>query len=146
MHRFISRLVPLVALSLIMSGCGGDNDPVAPPPATTSVISSFSGTLTLNGATSYSFTVAGTGGITAQLTSLQPDAAKPVGFSLGTWNGSICQIVLATTRRFRDRWWSARHRRPASSACAFTTPPAPLSSHRRTSSTWSTTSPPLNLV
>jgi len=23
-----------------------------------------------------------------------PDATKPVGLSLGTWNGSICQIVL----------------------------------------------------
>ena len=94
MHRFISRLVPLVALSLIVSGCG-NNDPVAPPPVDATVTSSFSGTLTLNGAASYSFTVAKTGGITVQLISLQPDFTKPVGLSLGTWNGSICQIVLA---------------------------------------------------
>ena len=95
MHRFISPLVPLVALSLIVSGCRGNNDPVTAPPPPATIISSFSGTLTLNGATSYSFTVAGTGGITAQLTSLTPDSAKPIGLSLGTWNGSICQIVLA---------------------------------------------------
>jgi hypothetical protein len=94
MHRLISRLVPLFALSLFVSGCGGsNNDPVAPPPPP-SVISNFSGTLTLNGAATYSFTVTAPGGINAQLTSLQPDSAKPVGFSLGTWNGSICQIVL----------------------------------------------------
>jgi hypothetical protein len=93
MHRFIFRSVPLVALSLILSGCK-NAEPITAPPVDATKIDTFTGTLSLNGAAAYNFTVAGTGGITAQLTSLQPDFAKPVGLSLGTWNGSICQIVL----------------------------------------------------
>ena len=95
MHRLISRLVPLVALSLIVSGCGNSSSDstVAPPPAT--LTDSFSGTLSLHGATAYSFNVTGAGNITAQLTTLSPDAMNPVGLSLGTWNGSICQVILS---------------------------------------------------
>jgi hypothetical protein len=97
MHRLIARLVPMVAASLAllsMGGCGGgSNDSVvAPPPPT--LTETFSGTLTLNGATTFSFAVTGAGNITAQLTTLSPDSTKPVGVSLGTWNGSICQIIL----------------------------------------------------
>jgi hypothetical protein len=91
----IYRLVPIVAASLIMIGCGNSEDDsvVAPPPPT--VTETFTGTLTLNGAASYPFEVTGSGGMEAQLTTLMPDSAKPVGLSLGTWNGSICQTVLA---------------------------------------------------
>ena len=97
MHRLIARLVPIVAASLallIMGGCRNSSDEsvVAPPPPT--LTDTFSGTLTLNGATTFSFTVTGAGNITAQLTTLSPDSTKPVGVSLGTWNGSICQIIL----------------------------------------------------
>ena len=93
MHRFIWRLAPLVVLSLIVSGCGNNN--TVAPAATTAVTDSFTGTVTHNGATTYSFTATGVGSITAVLTTLTPDSAQPVGLSLGTWNGSICQIVLA---------------------------------------------------
>ena len=93
MHRFITRLVPLVAFALILSGCGNSSSDAAvtqPPPTLTDT---FSGTLTLNGATTYNFTVTGVGSITAQLSTLSPNVS--VGLSVGTWNGSICQIVLA---------------------------------------------------
>jgi len=94
MHRLISRLVLLAALSLIVGGCGNNSSDavVAPPPPT--LTDTFSGTLTLNGAAAFPFTVTGSGTIQAQLTTLSPDSNKPVGLSLGTWNGSICQIVL----------------------------------------------------
>jgi len=94
MHRLIACLVPVVAASLIMGGCRNSSDEsvVAPPPPT--LTDTFTGTLTLNGATTFSFTVTGAGNITAQLTTLSPDSTKPVGVSLGTWNGSICQIIL----------------------------------------------------
>ena len=94
MHRLICRLIPLVAVSLIMSGChsSSDNPVVAPPPPT--LTDSFTGTLTMNGAAVYPFNVTGSSQIQAQLTTLSPDSTKPVGLSLGTWNGSICQIVL----------------------------------------------------
>jgi hypothetical protein len=94
MHRLISRFVPIVAASLIMAGCGNspDESVVAPPPPT--LTENFSGTLTLNGGTTFPFAVTLAGNITAQLTTLSPDSTKPVGLSVGTWNGSICQIIL----------------------------------------------------
>jgi hypothetical protein len=94
MHRLIVRLVPIVAASLIMVGCGDSSSEatvVTPPPTLTDT---FSGTLSLNGATTFAFAVTGLGNITAQLTTLSPDSTRPVGVSLGTWNGSICQIIL----------------------------------------------------
>jgi hypothetical protein len=33
--------------------------------------------------------------VTATLTTLEPDSSLVVGLSLGTWNGQVCQIVLA---------------------------------------------------
>jgi hypothetical protein len=94
MHRLIVRLIPILALAVVASGCSNNDSVVAPPPVDTSRIDTFTGTLNLNGATAYSFTVGGTGNITAQLSTLSPDSTKPIGLSLGTWNGSICQIVL----------------------------------------------------
>jgi hypothetical protein len=93
MPRFLYRLLAVAALLVVASGCSNDDSVVAPPVDQT-VTDRFTGTLSLNGAAAYSFTVAGVGNITAQLTSLLPDSTRPVGLSLGTWNGSICQIVL----------------------------------------------------
>ena len=97
MHRFFSRVIPLAALSLIVTGCGGGtaDTTTTPAPTSTTVTDTFSGILTLNGAVTHPFTVTGVGGVSALLTALSPDAVKPVGLSMGTWNGSICQIVLA---------------------------------------------------
>ena len=78
-----------------MGGCGSNSEEsiVAPPPPT--LTENFSGTLTLNGGTTFPFSVTGVGNITAQLTTLSPDSTRPVGVSLGTYNGSICQIILS---------------------------------------------------
>jgi hypothetical protein len=93
MHRFSSRIVVLAALAVAASGCGSSDDtPTTPAPTPSTIVDTFTGTLTLNGAATYSFTVIAPGGITAQLTALSPDPAKPVGLSLGTWNGSICTV------------------------------------------------------
>jgi len=59
MHRVFSRLVPFIACCLIMISCGDDQNPVAPPPVDPSVISTFTGTLSLNGAVTHNFTVTG---------------------------------------------------------------------------------------
>jgi len=93
MYR-VMRLAPFLAVALLVSGCGNNDSVVAPPPTDTTKVDTFSGTLSLNGGTSYPFTVTATGDITAQITTLTPDSTLPVGLSLGTWNGSICQIVL----------------------------------------------------
>ena len=92
------RLLPLVALALTVSGCGGNSDTTTTTPAPTTsatVTDTFTGTLLLNGAITHPFTVTGVGSVDAVLTTLTPDSARPVGLSMGTWNGSICQILLA---------------------------------------------------
>ena len=94
MHRLFPRVLPIAALLLVVSACGGDDStdiPTAPPP--TDVTEAFQGVLALNGAFTHSFTVASSSVITAQLVSLSPDPTLTVGLALGTWNGSICQIV-----------------------------------------------------
>ncbi len=52
------------------------------------------GRLTVNGAATHSFAT-GSGQISVTVTELVPDSAAVIGVSLGTWNGTACQIVLA---------------------------------------------------
>jgi hypothetical protein len=96
MHRLFTRVLPIAALLLVVSACGGDNNgdlPTTPPP--TDVTEAFQGVIALNGAVTHPFTVTNPSVITAQLVSLSPDSTLVVGLALGTWNGSICQIVRA---------------------------------------------------
>jgi hypothetical protein len=96
MPRLFVRFLPIAALLLVVSACGGDdsNDtPTTPPPV--DVTEPFQGVIALNGAFTHPFTVTNPGVITAQLVSLSPDPTLVVGLALGTWNGSICQIVRA---------------------------------------------------
>ena len=106
MRRFFARLVPPVVLLLVVIGCGGSNDTPTQPEPPAEIAETFPaeglGTLTTNGAFSYPFTVNVVGSMEAQLVVLKPvdesfpqESAVPVGLALGTWNGSICQIVLA---------------------------------------------------
>jgi hypothetical protein len=95
MHRFLARLLPVALLLLVASGCGGD-DPIDTPTTPTPTQSHvFQGILEKNGAVSHPFTVTGSSSMSAQLISLSPDSTLVIGLSLGTWNGSICQVVLA---------------------------------------------------
>jgi hypothetical protein len=97
-NRSFACLAPLALLLLFAGGCGSEETPTEPEPPET-VLDTFPttdpGTLTLNGAFSFPFTVTATGTMEAVLTQLEPDIASPVGLALGTWNGSICQIVLS---------------------------------------------------
>jgi hypothetical protein len=86
------RILLAVGLLLAAGACSSDDESVTGPPPTTTVTETFSGVLTLNGARVHSFTVSAPGGITALLTTLTPN--NPVGLNLGTWNGSICQVIL----------------------------------------------------
>jgi hypothetical protein len=98
MHRFFARLVPVAVLLLAVSGCGSGETPTEPAPPET-ILETFPtvdpGTLTKNGAFSFPFSVTVPGSMEAVLTQLEPDPNSLVGLALGTWNGSICQIVLA---------------------------------------------------
>src|SRR2546428_13659412 len=63
-------------------------------PSLAAAVDHFTGTLTVNGAITFPFTVSGSGAISAVIDSVQPDSGIVFGSSLGTWNGSYCQTVL----------------------------------------------------
>lgn len=93
----MSRLRFLAAaLALSAVACGSDT-PTTPTTPTTpaTVTDTFAGTLTPNGAASYTFTTAVSGQVTATIATLSPDSTLIVGLALGTWNGNACQIVLS---------------------------------------------------
>lgn len=95
----VLRIAVAACAILAMSACGEDAAPTSPTVTEpTTVTDTFTGTLTRNGAASHSFLVSTTGSVTATLTSLAPNAEIVVGFGLGTWNGSVCTVVLARDR------------------------------------------------
>jgi hypothetical protein len=94
MHRLSVRLLPLAVALLVASGCSGDDTPDTPLEPPPSLVETFTGTLSLNGAASHSFTITAVGTITALLSELTPDTTAVVGLALGTWSGSVCQISL----------------------------------------------------
>ena len=75
--------------------CKSSTSTVAPSTSTATVVTDvFDGTLTPNGATTFPFNVSSSGTVYATLTTVA-DPAALVGFSLGTWNGASCTIVIA---------------------------------------------------
>jgi ABC-type Fe3+-hydroxamate transport system substrate-binding protein len=93
----MSRLrILAVVLALGTAACGSDT-PTTPTTPTTpvTVTDTFAGTLTPNGAATYTFTTGLSGQVTATLTTLSPNSTLIVGLSLGTWNGNACQIILS---------------------------------------------------
>jgi hypothetical protein len=87
----------LVCLVASLSAAGCDSDPVAAPTpeAPVEISESFSGTLTINGAVTHPFMVQRSGDVIAQLGTLAPDSAAVISISLGTFNGQVCQVILA---------------------------------------------------
>jgi hypothetical protein len=86
----------VLAAAVVAGGCDNDvgTTPTEPAPLTTDT---FTGTVSVNGATTHTFPVVATGTVTATLTEVTPDAAVAVGFLLGTWNPtfSSCTQVIA---------------------------------------------------
>ena len=95
-HHFVPLLCPLVIATTFI-GCSSGNTPEAPTqPSLVTITQSFSGTLTVNGAQTHSFTVDRAGTVAAQVKSLS-DQAATLGVSLGTYNGSACTIIISKT-------------------------------------------------
>ena len=94
-------LVPALAV-LVLGGAGCDNgdDTVTPPTTTPSptITETFAGSITTNGAASFTFPTTASGAVTATLRSLTPVSTIQVSLALGTWNGVSCQIVLINDR------------------------------------------------
>jgi hypothetical protein len=89
----------LACVSLVAACDSGDDPglPTAPTPPPT-VTETFSGTVAQNGAVTHNFSTTTSGTVSATLTTLAPDSAQIIGMSLGTWNGTVCAIVLANDR------------------------------------------------
>jgi hypothetical protein len=97
MLRSTTTLAVLAAAALAGPAC--DSNPITAPtnPGSTpaAVTEQFSDDLNPNGARTHQFTVTRAGTVTARITSLAPDSTVTIGLSLGTWNGAVCQIILA---------------------------------------------------
>jgi hypothetical protein len=97
MSRFVRRAL-LFGVLLATAGCGNDT---APPPTTgptnVTVTETFAGSINRNGAATHTFLAQASGSVTVTLNTLSPDTVSAIGLSLGTWNGTACQIVIANT-------------------------------------------------
>jgi hypothetical protein len=105
MRSFLTACSLVVLAALGAAGCNDDTATTPTTPTTTTTVTdSFSGTLSRNGASTFSFAVGATGQVTATLTTLAAAGATAlpdgtvVGISLGNWNGTTCQTVLANDK------------------------------------------------
>ena len=93
--------VVVAALAAVTGvACGGAE--LLPPTTGTPVplTEVFSGTLGRNGAVTHPFASQAGGSVTVTLQELEPDTT--IGLSLGTWNGTSCQIVIADDAAVRQ--------------------------------------------
>ena len=96
---FSSLTRALAALMLVAASTACDDpgpttptDPAADPATFTET---FSGSLNKNGALTFPFRAGAQGTATATLASILPDNTVPLGFAMGTWNGTGCQAVIS---------------------------------------------------
>jgi hypothetical protein len=98
MYQQTLRALPvLVALAFV--GCDSQDPfeiPTSPSPPVI-VTETFNGAVTPNGAQTHTFGTQASGSVTATLKFLVPDPLVPMGFALGTWNGTSCSLVIAKT-------------------------------------------------
>lgn len=71
----------------------GPTEPTDPTPAPT-FTETFSGVLSRNGALTFPFAALASGTATATLNVVLPDNTVPLGFAMGTWNGTTCQAII----------------------------------------------------
>ena len=97
MHRLMSRALLILCSSALTAACGDNTPPptlpsAGPPPVITET---FAGDLNRNGAITFPFLAGASGDIRATLVSI-PEDVSAIGLSLGTWNGSACQVIIAS--------------------------------------------------
>jgi hypothetical protein len=100
MYSLTRRTVLLVALCAPAVACTSSDIPATTPtPTTTSITEVFTGTLNPTAAgtdaSTYTFTVTAAGNVTATLVSVGGDNPPKIGMSIGTWNGSSCNVAIA---------------------------------------------------
>ena len=84
----------LLGVTAVLAGCGDTTTGPAPTP--TEVTETFTGTVRPASGATHSFVTLLGGAVTATLTTVGPDPAKNVGFSLGTFNSTlnVCSAVF----------------------------------------------------
>lgn len=84
----------LLSATAALAGCGDTT--TGPTPAPVPITETFTGQVTPAAGSTHSFITLTGGPIKATLTAVGPDAAKNVGFSLGTFNSTlnVCTSVL----------------------------------------------------
>lgn len=95
-HPLPGAIVMSVLLGVV-AACGSSTSTTSPTPVTTT--STFTGSVSQNGAVVNTFTTATAGQIIASLKAVGPDATKALGFALGSIstdlnNKQVCQVVL----------------------------------------------------
>ncbi len=96
MRRFLSRNLLLACLAAGAASCGNSTSTLTgstTTPTTPLTTETFSGALTTNGSASSHFTASAAGSVSASLTTI--DTTVPVSLVLGTWNGTVCQMILS---------------------------------------------------
>ena len=91
--RSVQSVLFATALVVTSAACGNNNNPTIPTPTPTpGVTETFPGSIDVNGAQTFPFTVATGGFITATLTAVGPDTTALIGFSIGTFNNNVCTV------------------------------------------------------
>ena len=97
--RKLAVIPALTVLTLGGAACdGGDTTTPTPTPTPTNITETFAGSINTNGAATFTFPTTAAGLVTASLRSLTPVTTIQVSLSLGTWNGTNCQVVLTNDR------------------------------------------------
>ena len=97
------RLVILPALAMLaLGGAACDNGdgttPTTPTNPTPTITETFAGSITINGAATFTFPTTASGLVTATLRSITPITTIQLSLAMGTWNGTNCQVVLTNDR------------------------------------------------
>ena len=87
------RIFAILLLAVVAAGCD-DEVTTTPITPTAPVTETFSGTLTQSSSATHNFAVASSGAVTGTLKTIGADNTLVVSFSLGTWTGTSCSIVL----------------------------------------------------
>ncbi len=93
-RRLFSGVLVIGLTALAVTGCSDDPTTPTTPTAPISVVETFSGTLTVNGAVTFPFSSAA-GSVNSSITQVAPDTSVTFGVSIGIVSGTTCQMVLS---------------------------------------------------
>jgi hypothetical protein len=90
---FYGRFCAILLVAVAAAGCD-DEITTTPITPTVPVTETFTGQVTPNGSAIHNFTTSRGGAISATLKEIGTDNTLVVSFSLGTWTGEACSVVL----------------------------------------------------